>query len=115
MRAPPQAGPAPAPAWAVGHAVSLVEVPAAYREALSSIAWTEGDEPDVAVMVPGWALRVCSLSRRGRSLLLRVWLEWCAAGGHDAERRALLMYSIARLMRPDEARRAIQQMVHGGT
>jgi hypothetical protein len=102
------------PPWAVGRATPLADVPFRYRDALGSIAWTEGEEPDDEVMVPGWSMRVCFLSRRGQSPLLRAWLEWCAGAGSDAEQRALLIHSMARLMRTEEALRAINQMVHGG-
>jgi hypothetical protein len=103
------------PPWAVGRATPLSDVPFRYRDALRSIAWSEGKVPDDEIMVPLWAMRVCSLSRRGRSLLLRAWLEWCAEAGGAAEQRALLIQNMARLMRPEEALRAINQMVHGGS
>ena len=117
MPAAPLAAPPPAPTrppWAIGRSVALVDVLLAYRDALRSIAWREGEEPDIEVRIPQWAMRVCALSRRGRSPHLRAWLEWCAAGESEAPRRALLIDNIARLMRPEEALRAIQQMIHQG-
>ena len=102
----------PRPAWAIGRSVALDDVPVVYRDALLSIGWAEGDQPTV---VPEWAMRVCALSRRGRSPLLRAWLDWCAAGGEEAPHRALLIQNIARLMRPEEALYAIHQMIQGGS
>jgi hypothetical protein len=116
MRAAAPSSPTPArPPWAVGRTLALVDVPAIYRNALRDIAWQEGEELHAETLVPAWAMRVCTLSRRGRSQLLRTWLEWCAAGGADAERRAALIHNLARLMSPVDAVRAINQVVHGGT
>jgi hypothetical protein len=95
--------------------MALADVPAIYRQALRDIAWRQGEGPDAEAMVPAWAMRICKLSRLGRSPLLRTWLEWCAAGGADAERRAALIHNLARLMPPGEAVRVIEQMVQGGT
>ena len=105
----------PRPPWAVGRSLRLYEVPLAYREVLRPISWVEGEEPNDEIVVPEWSMRVCGLSRRGRSPLLRAWLDWCAAGGDGAPQRALLIQNLARLMPPQEALRAIRQMIQGET
>jgi hypothetical protein len=102
------------PTWAEGKGVPLADIPAFYHEALRPIAWLEDDSPEGELLVPEWALRVCTLSRHGRSPLLRTWIEWCAGGGSEAAKRAQLIQSMARLMPRDEALRAIREMVQGG-
>lgn len=97
------------PEWAVGKLVYLDDVPQPYHASLRSIGW--GEEALGEMQVPEWALRVCVLSRRGASLRLRAWIEWCAAAGVFAERRAILIEQVARTMEPGQALRMIEQMV----
>ena len=108
----PQAPALSRPRWAVGEIVHLSSVPARYHDALGPISWPSPEDGDL--LVPDWVAGVCGLSRHGRSVLLRAWLEWCAAGNEDAAYRSALLQNIARLLPPEAALRAIHQMVRGG-
>ena len=98
------------PDWLVGCAALWEEVLECYRPAL----WPFKVDTGGVTVVPVWACRVCELSVRGASPELRVWLEWCARGGREAETRARALCSAPRLMARGEALEAIRQLVRGG-